>query len=117
MPSRDFDATAAFYAKLGFRCAYRDPHWMILQNGSLEVEFFPYPDLDPRESWFSACIRVVDLDLLYVTFQKALISTEKDTIPRLTPPETRVGIPRMFALVDCDGSLLRCLEDGTPDGK
>lgn len=109
LPSRDFDATAAFYAALGFDCDYRDESWMILSRGSLEIEFFPAQGLDPYSSWHGACIRVSDLDALWSAFQAARISRDPRAIPRLTPArDIRPGL-RMFALVDCDGSLLRCL--------
>jgi catechol 2,3-dioxygenase-like lactoylglutathione lyase family enzyme len=116
LPSRDFDATIAFYGRLGFEVAYRDDHWLILERGALELEFFPYPDLDPASSSFSACIRVDDLDWLYADFCRAGLSTDPRATPRLTPPEQRPGIPRMFALVDPDGSLLRCLSNSGEDG-
>src|SRR6266571_3582051 len=47
-PSRDLDATARFYARLGFEEKFHDEGWMILHRGALELEFFPYPRLDPR---------------------------------------------------------------------
>jgi len=50
LPSRDFDATAAFYAGFGFDCTFRDEGWMILTRGGLQLEFFPYPGLDPTTS-------------------------------------------------------------------
>ena len=56
LPSRDFDATVAFYGRMGFSVAYRDDHWMILTRAGLEIEFFPHPEVDPYYSWFSACV-------------------------------------------------------------
>ena len=112
LPSVDFDRTVAFYSRLGFAAGYRDPYWMILSRGPLVIEFFPYPDLDPRRSSFSACIRVNDLDGLYAAFHKAGLQDDPLAVPRLTLPVKKPPVPRMFALVDCDGSLLRCLENG-----
>lgn len=109
LPSRDFDATAAFYGALGFACDYRDNSWMILSRGPLEIEFFSAPTLVPSESWHSACIRVRDLDALWASFQAARLSRDPRSIPRLTPAREILPGLRMFALVDCDGSLLRCL--------
>lgn len=111
LPSRDFVRTEAFYARLGFTSRYRDDNWMILARGDLVVEFFPHPDCDPKTSWFSACIRVDDLDALYEAFQAAGLSGDPRAIPRITAPEARPPVPRMFALVDLDGSLWRCLEN------
>ena len=62
LPARDFCETAAFYERLGFEVEFRDEGWMILSRGPLEIEFFPHPGLDPAASWFSACVRVADVD-------------------------------------------------------
>jgi catechol 2,3-dioxygenase-like lactoylglutathione lyase family enzyme len=108
LPARDFNATIAFYAKLGFVEDYRDPHWMILARGPLVLEFFPYPDLDPASSSFSACVRVDDLDALYAAWGS--VGLPPAGIPRVQgPPHAIVDGLRMFAVVDLDGSLLRCL--------
>ena len=47
LPSRDFDATEAFYAGFGFDRTFRNEGWMIITRGGLQLEFFPYPTLDP----------------------------------------------------------------------
>ena len=112
LPSRDFAATEAFYARLGFDCVYRSEAWMILEAGPLELEFFPWPDLDPFASAASACVRVDDLDALYAAWSGLGLSRDPGHIPRLTAIEKRPGVPRMFALLDGDGSLLRVLENG-----
>lgn len=111
LPSRDFAATSAFYAALGFGEAFRDQGWMILRRGSLELEFFPHPDLDPRESWFSACIRLDDPDALLAEWRAAGLPEDRHAIPRLTGFFRPEGAPRMFALVDADGSLLRVIDN------
>jgi catechol 2,3-dioxygenase-like lactoylglutathione lyase family enzyme len=114
LPSRDFAATSAFYRKLGFEEAFRDEGWMILCRGPLEVEFFPHPDLVPGESWFSACIRVADPDALREDWAALGLPQEPGAIPRISPFFRPGGAaPRMFALIDPDGSLLRCMgEEG-----
>lgn len=110
LPARSFDATERFYARLGFSRAYRDETWMILERGSLEIEFFPYRDLDPTTSSFSDCVRVDDLDGLWRAWSAAGLSG--DGIPRLAGPPGVFGWPiRGFAVVDEDGSLLRVLEN------
>jgi hypothetical protein len=50
LPSRDFVKTSQFYRALGIAEAWRDRVWMILKRGSLTIEFFPYPELDPLAS-------------------------------------------------------------------
>jgi catechol 2,3-dioxygenase-like lactoylglutathione lyase family enzyme len=112
LPSRDFSVTAAFWARLGFAEDWRDDGWMILSRGRMEVEFFPHPGLDPRQSWFSACLRVDDLDGLYREWQGLGLSGDPQAIPRLGPVTHDPPVPRMFALIDPDGSLIRVLENG-----
>ncbi len=112
LPARDFDATIAFYGKLGFSAGFHDDGWLILNRGALELEFFPHPGLVPRDSWFSACIRVDDLEGLLASWRKAGLPGDDRSVPRLTGIVKHPGVPRMFALVDPDGSLLRVLENG-----
>lgn len=109
LPSRDFAATSAFYAALGFSETFRNAGWMILRRGGLELEFFPHPDLVPGDSWFSACVRVDDPEALHAAWQLTALPDDNGAIPRLTGFFTPPGAPRMFALVDADGSLLRCM--------
>jgi catechol 2,3-dioxygenase-like lactoylglutathione lyase family enzyme len=107
LPARDLDATAAFYAKLGFVPTFKDDGWMILRRGPLEIEFFLYAQIDPRTTIASCCIRVADLDALHAEFAAAKLPG--NGTPRLTPPVDQPWGMREFALVDPDGNLLRCL--------
>lgn len=43
---------------------------MILASGAITLEFFPVA-VGPRTTTGSACVRVDDLDSLYVAFSKA----------------------------------------------
>ncbi|MFE3837492.1 bleomycin resistance protein [Rhodobacteraceae bacterium PA1-206B] len=116
LPSRDFAATIAFYAALGFSTDFHDEGWLILKRGPLVLEFFPHPELDPRASWFSACVRVDEPEALPAEWRAAGLPTDHRAIPRLTGFFKPGTAPRMFALVDGDGSLLRVLDNGdTPD--
>lgn len=111
LPSRDFAVTEAFYHRLGFRTDFRDAGWMILRRGPLEVEFFAHPEVDKWSSWFSACVRVDDVEGLLSEWQQVGLSADNTAIPRLTGLFKLPGVPRMFALVDEDGSLLRVLDN------
>ena len=110
LPSRDFVATAGFYASLGFATAYRDEGWMILKQGGLTLEFFPHPGLVAEESWFSCCLRVDDLAAIVAAWRAAGLPEGGSAIPRLHPPEARGGV-MMAALIDPDGTLLRLIQN------
>ena len=113
LPSRDFDATVAFYGQLGFSVLYRDGGWLILTRDTMELEFFHHPDLVLTESWFSACIRVNDLKQLQVEWQQVSLGDDPLGRPRdLGLIDNENGV-RFFALIDCDGSLLRCIDNGS----
>lgn len=107
LPAISFGETAGFYQSLGFQIDFKDAGWMILSRGPLEIEFFPYPDLNPYESSFSACVRIADADALHKSWEKACLPGQG--IPRLTAPRNETWGFRMFALIDLNGSLLRCM--------
>jgi len=111
LPSRDFDVTEAFYGLLGFERGYRDDGWMILQRGPLEVEFFAHAELIPAESWFSACIRVDDFDDLLATWRALDLPDDPMGRPRTFETVPAPDGIRIFALIDCDGTLLRCIDN------
>ena len=106
----DLDDIVDFYAALGFEVGFHDAGWMILSRGALRLEFLPLA-VDPLETIASACLRVDDLDALYADFAKAGLPGECWSTPRLTPIQEVHGL-RLFALIDPDGNLLRCIDNG-----
>jgi catechol 2,3-dioxygenase-like lactoylglutathione lyase family enzyme len=111
LPSRDFEATAVFYAALGFETGWHDSGWMILKRGALTLEFFPNPELDPRTSWFSCCLRLDDLDSFYEVCKSAGIPERTTGHPRLHAPKLEDWGGRVGALIDPDGTLLRLIQN------
>jgi catechol 2,3-dioxygenase-like lactoylglutathione lyase family enzyme len=107
LPARDFEETGRFYEALGFTVNFRDKGWMILSRGPLEIEFFPHSQLKPSESWFSACIRVDNVDALHSAW--SISGLPEEGIPRMTRPKDEPWGFRAFALIDPNGSLLRCM--------
>ncbi|MFT5199824.1 MAG: catechol 2,3-dioxygenase-like lactoylglutathione lyase family enzyme [Planctomycetota bacterium] len=115
LPSRDFEATEAFYARLGFATEYRGDGWMILNRDGMHVEFFPHPELNPKESWFSASMRLCEIDALHAEWSALGIAKDGPDFPRIGSPIVLDGSPRMFTLLDPDGSLWRVMEMGPAD--
>ncbi|MFN3944978.1 MAG: bleomycin resistance protein [Allosphingosinicella sp.] len=111
LPSRDFDATAAFYARLGFETEWRGESWMILMRGTVMLEFFPHPGLDPLESWFSCCLRLDDLDGFCAAVRAAGVPERTEGYPRLHPPRREPSGITIAYFVDLDGTLLRLVQN------
>jgi hypothetical protein len=88
-----------------------DPGWMILQRGSLTLEFFLHPELDPPTSWFSCCPRLDDLDAFYAICRDAGIPEACKGQPRLHPPKVESWGGRLAAIVDPDGTLVRLIQN------
>ena len=111
LPSRDFEATAAFYGALGFVEVWRDAGWMILERGPVSLEFFPHPGLDPATSWFSCCLRLDEADAFYATCRSAGLAEGGSGTARLHPLESQAWGARSGALIDLDGTLLRLIQN------
>lgn len=112
LPSRNFDETERFYARLGFTTDYRGADWMILSRDGMQIEFFPHPELVPSESWFSACMRLGEIDRLHAEWAALGMEESCEGFPRMLAPFTLEDAPRMFTLHDPDGSLWRIIETG-----
>lgn len=111
MPSRDFEATSRFYSQLGFVEGWRDEGWMILARNELTLEFFPHPDLNPAESWFSCCFRLDDLSAFYTICVDAGVPEQCWGQPRIQPPREEDSGPIIAALIDPDGTLVRLIQN------
>ena len=84
---------------------------MILRRGSLTIEFFPYPDLDPLQSSFGCCLRLDELTRFYGACKAAGLREAHTGIPRLAPPRVEPSGLLIGYLVDPDGSLLRLVQN------
>lgn len=111
LPSRDFDATAQFYRKLGFAESWRDPGWMILERGDLTLEFFPHPELDPATSWFSCCFGLDDVEAYFSLVLAAGVPEAATGWPRAHRPKKEPWGGLVGALIDSDGTLIRLIQE------
>jgi hypothetical protein len=111
LPSRSFADTSSFYARLGFEESWRDDGWMILSRGALVLEFFPHPELEPAESWFSCCLRLDDLAGFYRLCLEGGVPEACSGQPRLQPPRKESSGLTIGYLIDPDGSLLRLTQN------
>jgi catechol 2,3-dioxygenase-like lactoylglutathione lyase family enzyme len=111
LPAKDMAATSAFYQKLGFSEDYVSPGWMILSRGGLQLESFPYPDLDPTTSSFGSCLRVDDLQGLYQACVTSGIPQAHLGMPRVHPPQKEASGLTIAYLIDPNGSLIRIIQN------
>lgn len=111
LPSRDFDATAAFYARLGFTISWHAAGWLILERGTVMLEFFSHPALDPATSWFSCCLRLDDVMAFFDAALATGIPEATSGWPRLHRPQREAWGGMVGAMIDPDGTLLRLIED------
>lgn len=111
LPSRDFDATVAFYGGFGFETTYRDRDWLIMQRGDLQLEFFPVAELDPAQSSFMCGLRVDDLDALYAAIQESGVAERTAGQPRLHAPVLQTWGRRVAHLIDLDGTQVNLIEN------
>ncbi len=87
---------------------------MILHRGALLLEFFPHPDLEPADNWFSCCLRLDDLAALYAVCRAAGIAEASEGAPRLHPPKAEASGLMIAHLVDPDGTLIRLIQNEVP---
>ena len=110
LPSRDFDATASFYAALGFEVALRLPDWMILRAGTIELEFFSFHELDPSASDFMCTLRLADIDEFCDRAVRAGVPEASAGIPRVVVPKD-VPWGRVAWVIDEDGTQLNLIRE------
>ncbi|WP_430645243.1 VOC family protein [Agromyces sp. GXS1127] len=111
LPSSDLDATEEFYVRLGFTRSFRDDGWMILRRGDVQLEFFPWPGLDPATSASRCTVRVADVDELAAAVVAAGVPVAEAGFPRLHEVRPREWGLRAGHLVDPDGNLLTLIEE------
>lgn len=109
LPSRDLQATSAFYTRLGFAEEHLDAGWLILTRDGAMLEFFPFADLDPATNSFSCCLRLDDVDAFFATCRAAGLPVTTRGWPRLHPPRLEESGLRIGALIDGDATLLRLI--------
>jgi hypothetical protein len=107
LPSRDFDETAEFFARLGFEEGGRWPEsYLILEHPTgIELHFFWSKKLTARSNDHGAYVRFAtadEVDALHATWAAADLGAGKIT----QPENTDYGL-REFALLDPVQNLLR----------
>ncbi|MBL7855963.1 MAG: VOC family protein [Cyclobacteriaceae bacterium] len=104
LPMRDKAVTKDYYVnKLGFQLfgASDLDGYLMLFKDNIQLHFFAFKDLDPKENYGQVYIRTTDIDELYQT-----LLNNKIAIHPSGHLETKPWGQREFALLDPDNNLL-----------
>jgi len=103
LPMRDKTATREYYINLGFRefgsADFND--YLMVQGGDIQVHFFLFKELDPRENYGQVYIRTNDVDALYALF----VAQKADIHPNGHLAVKPWG-QKEFSMLDPDNNLL-----------
>ena len=104
LPMRDKSATKNYYLnQLGFEQFGSDeyPDYLMVIKKNIEIHFFLFKELDPKENYGQVYIRVENIENLYQTFLDQKIEIH----PNGKLKETPWGM-KEFHLLDPDNNLL-----------
>lgn len=102
LPMRDKIITKNYYVdQLGFdECGdYGD--YLILQKDSIEIHFFEFKALDPKENYGQVYVRTDEIDSLY----QSLVNKKVKIHPN-APLQIKAWGQKEFSLLDPDNNLL-----------
>ncbi|MDO9038861.1 MAG: VOC family protein [Lutibacter sp.] len=104
LPMRDKAVTKDYYVnKLGFQL-FGDidlDGYLMVHKDNIQIHFFEFKDLDPKENYGQVYIRTNDIDKLYQTLLDNKISIHPNG-----HIETKPWGQREFALLDPNNNLL-----------
>lgn len=102
LPMRDKSLTKEFYLKqLGFKEFADYGDYLIIGKDGIEIHFFEFKELDPKENYGQVYIRTDSIDALY----KELLDNEVSIHPNGHLQHKPWG-QKEFALLDPDNNLL-----------
>lgn len=104
LPMRDKATTMDYYVnKLGFQLYGRADHdgYLMVQKDRIQIHFFEFKELDPKENYGQVYIRTEDIDALYQS-----MLNKKVAIHPAGHLQTKPWGQKEFALLDPDNNLL-----------
>ncbi len=103
LPMRDKAATCEFYLnKLGFEQSGGDfDAYLMVKKDNVEIHFFEFKALDPKENYGQVYIRTDDIDELYKSFQDDQVSIHPNG-----NLQTKPWGQKEFSILDPDNNLL-----------
>ncbi len=104
LPMRNKQATREFYVgKLGFRVVGNRDYdgYLMVEKDHIELHFFEYNELDPKENYGQVYLRTNDIDKLYAWLLEHNVAIHPNG-----KLETKPWGQKEFALLDPDNNLL-----------
>ena len=104
LPMRNKIATKDFYLnKLGFKELGDYVDYLLIKKDNIEIHFFEFKDLDPKENYGQVYIRTNDIDRLYQSFLDDNVPIHPNG-----PLQVKPGRQKEFSILDPDSNLLTC---------
>ena len=102
LPMRDKIITKNYYVnQLGFEECGDYVDYLILQKDSIEIHFFEFKTLDPKENYGQVYVRTDEIDSLY----QSLVNKKVKIHPN-APLQIKAWGQKEFSLLDPDNNLL-----------
>lgn len=102
LPMRDLAQTKDFYLNnLGFKEFGDYGYYLMVRKDNIEIHFFEFKGLNPKENYGQVYIRTEDIDKLYQSLLDNRISIHPNGHLQIKP-----WGQKEFALVDPDNNLL-----------
>lgn len=104
LPMRNREASVEYYInQLGFNLLgpVEYPDYLMVKKDNIEIHFFLYETLDPKENYGQVYIRVIEIESLYQSFLD-----KKITIHPNAPLTLKPWRQKEFSLLDPDNNLL-----------
>ncbi len=104
LPMRDKAITRDYYVnKLGFKYIGSDDHnfYLIVQKDNIQIHFFEFKTLDPKENYGQVYIRTNDIYTLYQSMLDNKVSIHPNA-----PLQAKPWGQKEFALLYPDSNLL-----------
>lgn len=101
LPMRIKSETIDFYKRMGFVILGDYEDYLLLKNGEVEIHFFEFKNLNPKENYGQVYIRTNDIEGLYQTFLENGIEIHPNGELQIKPWKQKE-----FSLLDPDYNLL-----------
>ena len=102
LPMRDKKVTRGFYInKMGYKEIRDYEGYLMVQKDKIEIHFFEFKELDPKENYGQVYIRTDSIEDFYQTLLDNKISIHPNG-----PLETKPWGQKEFSVLDPDNNLL-----------